>query len=54
MYAASKGNREIVELLLASGADVNATDGEGNTVLTAAKESKNSEVITLIESKLKK
>lgn len=54
MYAASKGIREIVELLLASGADVNATDGEGNTVLTTAKESKNSEVVTLIESKLKK
>nr|WP_255478529.1 ankyrin repeat domain-containing protein [Rufibacter sp. XAAS-G3-1] len=50
MYAASKGNKEIVELLLSSGADVNATDGGGNTVLTAAKESQNSEIIMLIES----
>jgi uncharacterized protein len=54
MYAAAKGNKEIVELLIESDADVNATDGDGNTVLSAAKEGKNKEVITLIESKLQK
>jgi ankyrin repeat protein len=53
MYAASKGNREIVKLLLENDADVNATDGQGNTVLSAAKESKNEEVIRIIEERLK-
>lgn len=53
MYAASKGNIEIVDLLLKYGADINANDGMGNTVLTAAKESKNAEFILFIESKIK-
>jgi ankyrin repeat protein len=35
------------------GANVKATDGQGNTVLSAAKESKKPEVIKLIEDKLK-
>jgi len=53
MYAASKGNKAIVEFLIAHGADPNAKDEQGNSVLSAAKESKNDEVIKLIEKLLK-
>lgn len=53
MYAASKGEKEIVEYLLSKGADAKAEDGTGNSVLTAAKEGKNAEVLVLIENKLK-
>lgn len=49
MYAVNKGNKPIVELLIANGADPNAKDEQGNSVLSAAKESKNEEVIKLIE-----
>lgn len=54
MYAAHTGNKHIVELLLAHGADPTAHDEQGNSVLSAAKESKNPEVITLIEGLQKK
>lgn len=50
MYAASKGDKAIVEFLIAHGADPNAKDDQGNSVLSAAKESKNEEVIKIIES----
>ncbi len=53
MYAANFGDKHIVELLIANGADVNAKDEQGNSVLSAAKESKNEEVIKLIESLVK-
>jgi uncharacterized protein len=53
MYAAAKGDKNMFMLLLDNGADINANDGNGNTVLTAAKESKNKELITLIEERLK-
>ena len=53
MYAASFGDKPIVELLIANGADVNAKDEQGNSVLSAAKESKNEEVIKLIEGLVK-
>ena len=53
MYAAAGGRMDIVNLLLSSGADINDNDGKGNTVLTAAKESKNKELVTLIEGKVK-
>jgi ankyrin repeat protein len=38
---------------LKNGADVKATDGQGNSVLSAAKEKNNPEIIKLIEAKLK-
>jgi len=53
MYAANGGNLDIINYLLKKGADVKATDGQRNTVLSAAKESNNPEVIKLIEEKLK-
>jgi len=49
MYAAYKGHIEIVSYLISKGADVNAKDSQGNSVLTAAKESKNKDLIKLIE-----
>ena len=53
MYAAAKGDKNMVLLLLDNGADINANDGKGNTVLTAAIESKNEELIKFIEEKIK-
>jgi ankyrin repeat protein len=54
MYAAALGNKELTLLLLAAGADVQASDGKGNTVLSAAQEGKNQDVIQLIQSRLVK
>jgi ankyrin repeat protein len=54
MYAAALGNKELVLVLLQAGADVGTSDGTGNTVFSAAKESKNQEVIQLIQDKLDK
>ena len=53
MYAASKGSMEMVTLLLDNGANINDADEKGNTVITAAKESKNIKLIKFIEDKLK-
>jgi ankyrin repeat protein len=54
MYAAHSGNRKIVAYLISKGADVYATDDQGNSVLSAAREGKHPEVIALIESYQKK
>jgi len=54
MYAAYKGNIEIVSYLIAKGADVNAKDDQGNSVLTAAKQSENKDLIKLITDLQKK
>lgn len=53
MYAVNIGNLDIINYLLKKGADVRANDGQGNTVLSAAKEKNNTEVVKLIEDKLK-
>lgn len=52
MYAANMGLYDMVEYLLANGADIKAQDKQGNTVLSAAKESKNEKVIELISLRL--
>ncbi|WP_419788510.1 ankyrin repeat domain-containing protein [Mucilaginibacter sp. SP1R1] len=52
MYAANKGNKDIVIYLIKSGADVKAKDEQGNSVLSAAQEGKNNEVIGLIKKSL--
>jgi ankyrin repeat protein len=54
MYAANTGNKDIVIYLIKSGADVKARDEQGNSVLSAAEEGKNIEVISLIKSLLTK
>jgi ankyrin repeat protein len=54
MYAVNLGNMDIINCLLKNGADVNAHDKQGNTVLSAAKEGNHPDVIKLIESKLNK
>jgi ankyrin repeat protein len=53
MYAANKGNVEIIGYLLKNGADVHFKDKDGNTVLSAAKEGNHPEAIKLIEDSLK-
>ena len=53
MYAANTGDMAIINYLLQNGADVKANDGQGNTVLSAAKEKNNAAVIKLIEDRLK-
>ncbi len=52
MYAASAGNKELVESLLANGADINDHDEQGNTALTVAKESKNKDLIKFVKEKM--
>ena len=54
MYAANKGNKDIVLYLIKNGADVNAKDDQGNSVLSAAQEGKNTEVMEMIKSLLNK
>lgn len=49
MYAANKGNVNIISYLLKNGADVHFTDKEGNTVLSAAKEGNHPDAIKIIE-----
>jgi len=48
MYAASNGNKEIAELLIAAGAEVNANDGRGSTPLDNAIYAKKTEVAGLL------
>ncbi len=54
MYAAALGNKDIILYLINNGADVNAKDKQGNSVLSAAKESKNSEAIEIVTSFINK
>lgn len=49
MLAAGKGNTEIVKLLLANGADVNAKTKDGYSVYDGAVESKSPETIQIIK-----
>jgi ankyrin repeat protein len=53
MYAAQIGNTLIIGYLLDNGADIQAKDDKGNTVLSAAQEGKHPDAIKLIESRLK-
>lgn len=53
MYAAHSGNLDIIKCLIKNGADIHADDGQGNTVLSAAKEGKHQEAIQLIQDLLK-
>lgn len=53
MYAAYKGNVNIIGYLIKNGADVHFTDKQGNTVLSAAKEGGNADAIKLVEDSLK-
>jgi ankyrin repeat protein len=48
MYAASNGNKEIAELLIAAGAEVNANDGRGSTPLDSAIQLKQTETADLL------
>ena len=50
MYAAHFANMAMVDLLLANDAEPNAKDDQGNALPSAAKESKNEELIKLLES----
>lgn len=53
MYAAERGNKEIVQLLIDYGADSSVQSG-GASVLSLAKESGNPEVIYIIENNIRK
>ena len=53
LYAANTGSIDMVQLLLENGADIKDNDGQGNTVLTAAKESKNKALIAFVKEKSK-
>ena len=48
MYASAKGQKEIVELLIAEGADVNAKTGDGETPLGLAIRFKHPETADLL------
>ncbi|XP_072555614.1 KN motif and ankyrin repeat domain-containing protein 3 [Paramormyrops kingsleyae] len=48
MLAVSHGRREMAELLLACGADVNAQDEEGSTALMCASEHGRAEIVSLL------
>lgn len=51
LYAASGGSVDMVKLLLEYGANINDNDGKGNTVFTAAKKSKNKDLISFVKEK---
>ena len=52
MYAVAANKATIVDLLLEVGANVNANDGKGYSVLTAAKDSGDDDMKALIEDKI--
>jgi ankyrin repeat protein len=53
MQAASIGDSEKVKLLLDAGADPNMKDNKGQTALTYAQMSKNTEIVKLLENSMK-
>lgn len=53
IYAASSGDLAMVKVLVEAGANVNDNDGKGNSVLSAAKESQEPELIAFVEAKIK-
>ena len=48
MIAASKSNKEMIELLIEHGADVNVADEHGKTALIVAAENSNKEMLELL------
>jgi hypothetical protein len=48
VYAAEKGNLEIVKLLISKGADVNVRDSNGNSALEIAQRNRHAEIATLL------
>jgi serine/threonine-protein phosphatase 6 regulatory ankyrin repeat subunit B len=48
MQAAANGHLQVVELLIAKGADINAKDGEGQTALSWAKKQGRDEITALL------
>jgi ankyrin repeat protein len=51
MWAATKGNPEIVKLLLAKGADITKTSKEGKTALNYAMANGHKEITTILTEK---
>ncbi|MGA2775841.1 MAG: ankyrin repeat domain-containing protein, partial [Candidatus Omnitrophota bacterium] len=51
IFAATNGNKEIVELLLSKGADVNAKANNGETALMSTAETNKKEIVKLLLSK---
>ena len=49
MIAVLRERRDVVELLVAQGADINIKDDSGNTALTLAHAKGNQEIIHLLE-----
>jgi hypothetical protein len=52
MYAANRGNVQVVQLLLDAGADVNAVNDKGWNALEVAKKYNQKEVIKLLKKKM--
>jgi len=50
MWASTNGNKEVVELLIENGVDVNAKDKFGNTSLYYAYKFGNNEIIDLLKN----
>ena len=51
MWASTKGNLEIVKLLLAKGADITKTSKEGKTALNYAMANGHKEITTILTEK---
>ena len=49
MKAAAGGNKDVVKALIEAGADLNATDSNGDTALDYARKCNNDDVIALLE-----
>ena len=49
MYAASKGQVEVVELLIKNGADVNATNANGQTAMVMAAAKAHTAVVRMLK-----
>ncbi|XP_048241416.1 ankyrin repeat domain-containing protein 50-like [Haliotis rufescens] len=53
MWAANKGHRDVVEILVSEGTDVSLMDDLGNTILHCASEGSDVETVTFVLSKMK-